>query len=119
MTVGLTEWGNRAALLRWENRFATKWLSNTSLIYSRYYTANIAGIYHFHSGVSTQSFKQEFSYFPNPNNEVRFGLMSEYQDYNHGSLEDATQEDGGKFMPGMQGLESAFYIENDQKINDI
>ena len=118
MTVGLTEWGNRAALLRWENRFATKWLSNTSLIYSRYYTANIAGIYHFHSGVSTQSFKQEFSYFPNPNNEVRFGLMSEYQDYNHGSLEDATQEDGGKFMPGMQGLESAFYIENDQKIND-
>ncbi len=118
MTVGLTEWGNRAALLRWENRFATKWLSNTSLIYSRYYTANIAGIYHFHSGVSTQSFKQEFSYFPNPNSEVRFGLMSEYQDYNHGSLEDATQEDGGKFMPGMQGLESAFYIENDQKIND-
>ena len=118
MTVGLTEWGNRAALLRWENRFATKWLSNTSLIYSRYYTANIAGIYHFHSGVSTQSFKQELSYFPNPNNEVRFGLMSEYQEYNHGSLEDATQEDGGKFMPGMQGLESAFYIENDQKIND-
>ena len=118
MTVGLTEWGNRAALLRWENRFATKWLSNTSLIYSRYYTANISGLYHFHSGVSTQSFKQEFSYFPNPNNEVRFGLMSEYQDYNHGSLEDETQEDGGKFMPGMQGLESAFYIENDQKIND-
>ena len=118
MTVGLTEWGNRAALLRWENRFANKWLSNTSFIYSKYYTANIAGIYHFHSGVSTQSFKQEFSYFPNPNNEVRFGLMSEYQEYNHGSLEDATQEDGGKFMPGMQGLESAFYIENDQKIND-
>ena len=118
MTVGLTEWGNRAALIRWENRFATKWLSNTSLIYSRYYTANIAGIYHFHSGVSTQSFKQELSYFPNPTNEVRFALMSQYQEYNHGSLEDATQEDGGKFMPGMQGLESAFYIENDQKIND-
>jgi len=117
-TIGLTEWGNRAALLRWENRFATKWLSNTSLIYSRYYTANIAGIYHFHSGVSTQSFKQEFSYFPNPNNEVRFGLTFEYQDYNHGSLEDETQDDAGKFMPGMQGLESALYIENDQKISD-
>jgi outer membrane receptor for ferrienterochelin and colicin len=118
MTVGLTEWGNRAALLRWENRFATKWLSNTSLIYSRYYTANISGIYRFHSGVSTQSVKQEFSFFPNQNNEVRFGITSEYQDFNHGSLEDATQNDGGKFMPGMQGLESALYIENDQKIND-
>ena len=118
MTVGFTEWGNRAALLRWENRFANKWLSNTSFIYSKYYTANISGIYRFHSGVSTQSVKQEFSFFPNQNNEVRFGITSEYQDFNHGSLEDATQNDGGKFMPGMQGLESALYIENDQKIND-
>ena len=118
MTVGLTEWGNRAALLRWENRFANKWLSNTSFIYSKYYTANISGIYRFHSGVSTQSVRQEFSFFPNQNNEVRFGITSEYQDFNHGSLEDATQNDGGKFMPGMQGLESALYIENDQKIND-
>ena len=117
-TVGFTEWGNRAALLRWENRFANKWLSNTSFIYSKYYTANISGIYRFHSGVSTQSVKQEFSFFPNQNNEVRFGITSEYQDFNHGSLEDATQNDGGKFMPGMQGLESALYIENDQKIND-
>jgi hypothetical protein len=118
MTVGLTEWGNRAALLRWENRFANKWLSNTSFIYSKYYTANTSGIYRFHSGVSTQSVKQEFSFFPNQNNEVRFGITSEYQDFNHGSLEDETQEDGGKFMPEMQGLESAFYIGNNQKIND-
>ncbi len=117
-TVGFTEWGNRAALLRWENRFANKWLSNTSFIYSKYYTANISGIYHFHSGIKTQSLKQEFSFFPDLNNEIRFGFSSEYQDYNHGSLEDATQNDGGKFMPGMQGLESALYLENDQKIND-
>jgi len=116
--VGFTEWGNRAALLRWENRFANKWLSNTSFIYSKYYTANISGIYRFHSGIKTQSFKQEFSFFPDLNNEIRFGFSSEYQDYNHGSLEDATQYDGGKFMPGMQGLESALYLENDQKIND-
>ena len=117
-TVGFTEWGNRAALFRWENRFSRKWLSNTSFIYSRYYTANISGIYHFHSGVKTQSIKQEFSFFPDLNNEIRFGLSSEYQDYNHGSLKDETQDDGGKFMPGMQGLESALYVENDQKIND-
>ena len=116
--MGFTEWGNRAALLRWENRFANKWLSNTSFIYSKYYTANISGIYRFHSGIKTQSLKQEFSFFPDLNNEIRFGFSSEYQDYNHGSLEDATQYDGGKFMPGMQGLESALYLENDQKINE-
>ena len=117
-TIGFTEWGNRAALLRWENRFANKWLSNTSIVYSKYYTANISGIYYFNSGVSTQSIKQEFSFFPNINNEVRFGITSEYQDFNHGSLEEATLDDGGKFMPGMQGLESALYAENDHKINE-
>ena len=31
-TVGFTEWGNHAALLRWENRFANKWLSNTPIV---------------------------------------------------------------------------------------
>ena len=115
---GLTEWGNRAASLRWNHQFNSQLLSNTSLIYSRYYTKQTGGIYKFHSGIETSSFKQEFSYFPDDNNKISFGLTSEYQDYNHGSLEDVTQDDAGKFMPGMQSFESAMYVENDQKINE-
>ena len=114
---GLTEWGNRAASMRWNHLFNSKLLSNTSLIYSRYYTKQTGGIYKFHSGIETASFKQEFTYSPNDNNDINFGLMLESQDYNHGSLEDVTQDDAGKFMPGMQSLESALYVENDQKIN--
>jgi len=113
---GLTEWGNHAASLRWNHQFNSKLLSNTSLIYSRYYTKQTGGIYKFNSGIETASFKQEFSYFPNENNAINFGLSSESQDYNHGSLEDTTSN-YGKFMPGMNSLESALYVENDQKIN--
>ncbi|MFC1692247.1 carboxypeptidase-like regulatory domain-containing protein [Candidatus Latescibacterota bacterium] len=54
---GLTEWGNHAASLRWNHLFNSKMLSNTSLIYSRYYTKQTGGIYKFHSGIETTSFK--------------------------------------------------------------
>jgi len=113
---GLTEWGNRAASLRWDHQFNSKFLSNTSLIHSRYYTAQTGGIYKFRSGIKSSSFRQEFSYVPNDNNKITFGLTSEYQYFNHGGLEDVTQDDAGKFMPRMQGLESAIYVENDQKL---
>jgi len=116
LTVGgLTEWGNRAASLRWSHRFSPSLLSNTSLIYSRYYTHAVGGIYVFGSGIKTASFRQETSYFPNKSNKISFGFTSEYQDFNHGDLEDVT-ENFGKYMPPMQGLESAFFVENDQKL---
>jgi len=114
---GLTEWGNQAASLRWNHKFNQQLLSNTSLVFSRYYTAQTGGIYAFKSGITTTSVRQEFSFFPNQRNEIKFGFSSEYQDFNHGGLEDLTQDDAGKFMPPMQGLESAVYLENDQKVN--
>jgi len=116
---GLTEWGNRAAHLRWRYIINEKILSNTSLIYSSYYTEATEGIYKFHSGIKTSSFKQDFLYSPNNKHDIRFGITSEYQDFNHGDLEDSRQNDGGKFMPPMQGLESAAYISDDFKINSI
>jgi hypothetical protein len=119
LTVGgLTEWGNRAAALRWNHDFSSKFLSNTALTYSRYYTGAENGIYKFYSGIRMSKFNQEFGLFPDKNNEIRFGLSSEYQIYDHGALEDVTQDDAGKFMPRMQGLESAVYAGNDQKLGD-
>ncbi len=85
---GFTDWGNRASLLRWNHVFNPKFISNTSLIYSRYYTHSSSGIYEFNSGITTSGFKQEFSYFPNAKNEYRFGFQTEYQDFNHGALVD-------------------------------
>ena len=115
---GLTEWGNRAASLRFQHEFDEELLSNTSLIYSKYYTAQLGGVYQFQSWIETVSFKQEFSYFKYKDHDIRFGINSEYQDFNHGGLVDVTQDDAGKFMPPMQGLESALFIEDDMKITD-
>ena len=115
--AGDTDWGNRAASLRWSHDFNSKLTSNTSLIHSRYYTHGDGGLYIFNSGITTNSIKQEFSWFANEKHEVRFGFQSEYQNFNHGELED-TDAGAGKFMPSMQDLESALYIDNNQKITN-
>ncbi len=114
---GFTDWGNRAASLRWERNLNARLLSNTSLIHSSYYTHGDGGQYIFKSGITTNSLRQEFSFFPNDRHDLRFGFQTEYQDFNHGSLNDTEAADrAGKFMPLMQGLETAFYAENTQKI---
>ena len=115
---GDTRWGNEAAHLKWRSTISNKLVSNTSLIYSKYQTHAVTGVYDFASSIGSHSIKQEFSYFPNDKHKLRFGLQGEYQDFNHGSLMDNTQDDGDKFMPPMQGLESAVYIENQQKISN-
>jgi len=108
---GLTDWGNEAGHLKWNHIFNDELVSNTSFIASKYSTFNDGGQYHFYSGIGTYSFKQNFTYYSSNEATWRFGLQSEYQDFNHGSLLDITQDDAGKFMPPMQGLESALYSE--------
>ena len=117
MTTGLTDWGNRASSLRWNHIFNDKLSSNTSLIYSEYYTHNVNGPYVFNSGIGTYGFKHEFGYIPNKKNDYKFGIQTEYQDFNHGTLEDASLDNAGKFMPPMQGLESALYAENEHRFS--
>ena len=118
LTVGgLTNWGNEAASFRWNKLYSNRFMSNTTLVYSRYRTNAVSNAYDFRSSISTKSLRQEFSYFPNENHNIRFGFQTEYQDFQLGALQDLTQSDGGKFMPPMHGLETAFYAENDQKIS--
>jgi len=109
--AGLTNWGNQAGHLKWRHTFNDRLISSTSLIASRYNTFGDGGQYQFYSGIGTYSLKQDFTYFAPNAATWRFGLNSEYQDFNHGSLVDVTQDDAGKFMPPMQGLESALFSE--------
>lgn len=116
--AGLTNWGNEAGHLKWTHTFNENLFSTTSLIVSRYNTFGDGGQYQFFSGIGTYSFKQNFTFFSPNNAKWRFGLQSEYQDFNHGSLVDVTQDDGGKFMPPMQGLESALFSEYEKTFDE-
>lgn len=71
------DWGNTTSTLRWNHLFSEKIFSNTSLIYSKYnYQVNVANgsnQFQLSSDIQDINLKQEFSFFPNPQNSIRFG----------------------------------------------
>jgi hypothetical protein len=106
--IGETQWGNRATALKWNAQWSEKLLSETTAYYSEYFTDQSGGIYVFSSGIKTGGFRHNFSWFPAKYMNVNAGMDLEYQDYNHGTLKDIT-ENFGKFMPPMQSLETAVH----------
>ena len=101
--------GTRAGALRWNAQWTDKLLSETTGYYSEYFTRNVSGIYLFSSGIKTGGARHHFTWFPFKEMTVTAGLDLEYQAFNHGKLEDNTQDTGGKFMPPMQSLETAVH----------
>ncbi|MEO8085205.1 MAG: TonB-dependent receptor [Bacteroidota bacterium] len=80
-TFGI-DWGNSTGTMRWNHIINQKIFLNTSFIFSNY-NYKIA----FNSGnndfsvtskIRDWNLKQEFQYFPNPNNKIRFGFNSIY-----------------------------------------
>jgi hypothetical protein len=83
-------WGNITGTLRWNHLFSEKLFSNTSLIVSNYYD-NI-GLSFGTSGfgivslIQDYGLKEDFSYFLNSANTLKFGLASTYHQIAPGQL---------------------------------
>ena len=122
---GSRKWGNTAGSLRWNHVFNPKLFSNTSLTFSDYnYYESGGGIgftYEYDAGIKSAGFKQDFTWFLNPNNTLKLGVETTRYDFTHGDVTLSTTErdDGGKFMEPMQGLESAVSISNEQKLGAL
>jgi len=124
-TFGI-DWGNATATARWNRIVNEKLFSNTSFIFSSYdYKISIkSGDVDFKVLSKIQDFnlKQEFQYFLNTRNKLRFGLNAIHHDITPGQVE--ANSDSGfsttKINP-LKSIESAIYITNDwtasEKIN--
>ena len=117
------DWGNVTGTVRWNHVFNGKFFSNTTFIYSDY-------DYQFEFGtgedrVGLQSvirdlnFKQDFSYFANDRNSLKFGV----------NLIDHTIEPGNLIAGANTGItaedaeptfgyEGAAYIQNEQRVGE-
>ena len=76
------DWGNTTGTLRWNHLVNDRLFSNSSLIFSDYsyrididFNGNDIGIT---SRIQDWNVKQEFQYFPNPQNTVKVGIQSTY-----------------------------------------
>ncbi|MBI9061334.1 MAG: TonB-dependent receptor [Marinilabiliaceae bacterium] len=110
-------WGNTTGTLRWNHLFSSKLFSNTTAIYSKYnYDFDLGDDGSMASGINDVSFKQDFTWYANPENTVKFGLESTYHTFKPGEFlfDDVAITDIQ--VDEKQALESAVYITNAQKI---
>jgi hypothetical protein len=120
-----TDWGNATATVRWNSLVSNKLFSNTALIYSNY-DFNIGffnkeGKLTYKSKINDLNFGQDFSYYANPNNTLKFGF-----NIIHHTISPTSITSEAKYKPvgsstiknNRKALENAIYINNTFKAND-
>jgi hypothetical protein len=117
-TIGM-DWGNTTFTTRWNHLFSKKLFSNTTLLYSKYsYGFNFNANIEMKSGIDDLSFKEDFTYFMNPNNTIKFGLSFMQHDFNPGQVFGRNDFNFEVIMPKQKSFESGLYISNEHKLTE-
>jgi len=116
-----TDWGNNTATLRWNHLFSDKLFSNTSVIYSKYnygFQVGMDGMnMEMTSGIEDYSLKEDFTWFLNPNNTIKFGGGVIHHLFMPGELNSDGELDFELILDEKRAYESHFYLQNEQKIS--
>lgn len=114
-----TNWGNATGTIRWNSIVNSKLFSNTSLIYSNYdYNIKITSgqtDFNINSNIKDWNLKQDFSYYANPKNSLRFGFNSIHHTITPSTFTGTVSNNIEK--PGRKSLENAVYANNVYKPN--
>lgn len=117
------DWGNSTGTLRWNHIFNDKLFSNTSAIYSDYsyrFKFNASGSdVKFTSSIRDWNLKQDFSYFPNPNNKIKFGANAIYHTFIPGEVVSDYESFTDTKLTNRYALEGGVYLQNDQSITEF
>ncbi len=118
---GLT-WGNASGTLRWNHIFSDKLFSNTSLIYSNYdyeFSFNEdEDEFAIESIVRDINLKQDFSYYLNNKNTLKFGFNLIDHRIEPGNLTAGANTGlNSRASTPLRGIESAIYLQNEQTLN--
>ncbi|MEM7549621.1 MAG: TonB-dependent receptor [Bacteroidota bacterium] len=117
-------WGNQSGTFRWNHLFNDRWFSNFSVIYAQYDYGLAFGesdfdSFDWDSEIETWTFKPEFTYFANTNNELTIGgEVTNYTFEPANAVAISSGEVSDISVPTKRAIESAVYIENEQKISD-
>lgn len=113
-------WGNATATLRWNRIISQKLFSNTSVIFSNFdYEFNIGSGedgFGISSSIQDWNVKQDFSYFINNNNTLKFGVNGIYHTFKPGALTGSNESFNNIVLDERYALEYGVYIQNEMKI---
>ena len=117
------KWGNKTGTFRWNHVFNNKLFLNSSLIYSNYdygfgYNFSNNMIY-IKSGIQDFNWKEDFQYYINSGNTLKFGFNAIYHTYSPGKI-NAEKDDlfNSIFMGEKQAWEGAAYISHELNLSD-
>ncbi|MEJ7646082.1 MAG: TonB-dependent receptor [Chryseolinea sp.] len=118
-------WGNNTATLRYNKIFSDRLFANFSGIFSKYdYSLRFGDDekdnFKWRSSISNFTFKPNFSYFVNSNNEISFGAEATYYSFEPAIASGASNGDVIDIsLQKKYNIETALYIGNEQRINDV
>lgn len=118
------DWGNRTATFRWNHLYNNRLFSNYTLFYSNYNYGfqlgeNASDKYNWQSEISTFNFKPQFNYYINTNNELNFGGEAILYAFQPANVETVSAgESSNVSLDERKAIETAVYINNDQRVND-
>ncbi|MBL7767008.1 MAG: TonB-dependent receptor [Chitinophagaceae bacterium] len=115
------DWGNTTSTIRWNHVFHSKLFSNTSLIYSDYSYQIKAGFndqsFKISSSIRDYNVKQDFSWFANQNNNIKFGFNIMHHTFRP-TVFSGTGLTVSDTLKNRYALEGGVYIQNEQTFND-
>ena len=114
--------GNATGTVRWNHVYKDKLFSNLTLIFSDFnYNLGVPQgemAFSWRSHIIDYGFKNDYTWYLNPNNTLKFGLQSTYHTIKPGTIENS--ENGSYILPTYypenHGIESAVFISNEQKL---
>ncbi len=115
-----SRWGNTSGTIRWNHLFSDRIFANFTGIYSDYqYKLGVpsgANQFDWTSHIYTINLKSDFTFFPNPDNTIDFGISLLRYRFEPGLVK------GNNFptfsIDNKYALESGIYVSNEQKIGD-
>ncbi len=112
-------WGNTNFTGRWNHVYNPKLFSNLSVIYSRYdYSFDIPEIFLWDSYVEDITINNNYSYYINDKNTLKFGAKVSKYKINLGDIDYSDQIDRPDSLLGIRhGYEPSVYISHEMPIN--
>ncbi|MEI8099758.1 MAG: TonB-dependent receptor [Sediminibacterium sp.] len=112
-------WGNKTGTIRWNRIISNKLFLNTSFIYSDYnYDVSLKNgetKFNVNSNITDVNIKQDYTYYFNPKNTIRFGFNSILHTITPSIFSGTVKNSVNKV--GRNGLENAIYFNNNFKAN--
>ncbi len=113
-------WGNATGTLRWNHIVNEKFFSNTTVIYSDFdYEFSVGSgdqAFGIRSSIKDWNLKQDFTFYYNKNNTIKFGVNGIHHTFKPGALTGSNESFNEIILHTRYALEVGAYIQNEMKI---